>query len=140
MNQSNQNKKHILAEKFILVRDWIMDHNKIVMPLVLVICVLITILVAVNANQKEALLKEAELAAAVASEETDVTAEDMETPEFELEENAHPEINNLIRTYYDAQAAGDIDTVSSLNTYLNDIEKIRVEEMSKYIESYPEFI
>ena len=138
MNQSNQNKKHILAEKFILVRDWIMDHNKIVMPLVLVICVLITILVAVNANQKEALLKEAELAAAVASEETDVTAEDMETPEFELEENAHPEINNLIRTYYDAQAAGDIDTVSSLNTYLNDIEKIRVEEMSKYIESYPE--
>lgn len=61
----------------------------------------------------------------------------METPEYELEENAYPEVNNVVRAYYDAQASGDMDTVSKLNTYLNDIEKIRVEELSKYIESYP---
>lgn len=138
MEHSNQNKMHMLKEKFMIARDWVMDHNKIVMPIVLVVCVLITILVAVNANHREALEKEAQQAAmAVASEGSSVSVEGLGTPSFELEENAHPEINSLIRTYYDAQAQGDVETISSLNTYLNEIETIRVQELSKYIESYP---
>lgn len=138
MKQSEQNKMHVLKEKFITVRDWIMDHNKIVMPLVLVVCVLITVLVAVSANQRDALEKEAEQAAmAVNAEEAGSAVEGLESPVFELEENAYPDINNLVRTYYDAQAAGDMEVISKLNTYLNDIEKIRVQELSKYIESYP---
>ncbi|MBO5054891.1 MAG: SH3 domain-containing protein [Lachnospiraceae bacterium] len=139
MKQSNQNKMHMLKEKSIAVVDWIMDHTKIVMPIVLVVCVLITVLFAVSANRKEALEKEAEMAAmAVASEdETSVPVEGLSAPLFELEENAHQDVNNVLRTYYDAQASGDIETISSLNTYLNDIEKIRVEELSKYIEEYP---
>lgn len=138
MKQSEQNKMHVLKEKFITVRDWIMDHNKIVMPLVLVVCVLITVLVAVSANQRDALEKEAEQAAmAVNTEEAGSSVEGLESPVFELEENAYPDINNLVRTYYDAQAAGDMEAISKLNTYLNDIEKIRVQELSKYIESYP---
>lgn len=137
MNQSNQNKKHVLKEAVMSVVDWIVDHNKLVMPLVLIVCVAITIALAVNANHKEALEKEAELAAAMDTEEN--TAEEVvtEQPAVQLEEDAHPEVNNLVRTYYDAQASGDLEVVSSLNTYLNDIEKIRVEEMSKYIENYP---
>ena len=108
------------------------------MPLVLVVCVLITVLVAVSANQRDALEKEAEQAAmAVNAEEAGSAVEGLESPVFELEENAYPDINNLVRTYYDAQAAGDMEVISKLNTYLNDIEKIRVQELSKYIESYP---
>lgn len=138
MKQSEQNKMHVLKEKFITARDWVMDHNKIVMPLVLVVCVLITVLVAVSANQRDALEKEAEQAAmAVNAEEAGSAEEGLESPVFELEENAYPDINNLVRTYYDAQAAGDMEVISKLNTYLNDIEKIRVQELSKYIESYP---
>ncbi len=138
MKHSNQNKMHMLMEKVMTVRDWIMDHSKIVMPLVLVVCVLITIIVAVNANQREALEKEAQQAAmTVASSETEVTLEGLSTPEFELEENTHPEINNLVRAYYDAQASGDIEVISKLNTHLNEIEIIKVQEMSKYVDSYP---
>lgn len=139
MKQSNQNKMHMLKEKSIAVIDWIMDHTKIVMPIVLVVCVLITVLFAISANRKEALEKEAEMAAvAVAAEgETSVPVEGLSAPLFELEENAHQDVNNVLRTYYDAQASGDIETISSLNMYLNDIEKIRVEELSKYIEEYP---
>ena len=138
MNHSDQNKMHILKEKFMIARDWVMDHNKIVMPLVLVVCVLLTVVVAVNANHREALENEAkEAAMAVSAEESGSTVEGLEAPVFELEENAHPEINNLVRTYYDAQASGDIETISSLNKYLNEIETIRVEELSKYIDSYP---
>ena len=138
MKQSNQNKLHMLKEKSIAVKDWIMDNTKIVMPVVLVVCVLITIFVAINANQKEALKKEAEeAAAAIAGQEESASVEGLSTPVYELEENAYPEINNIIKTYYDAQASGDVETIASLNTYLNDIEKIRIQEMSKYIEGYP---
>lgn len=140
MEQSNQNKMHVLKEKFVMVKDFIMDHRKIVMPVVLVVCVLITILVAVNANQKETLQREAEeaaaAAAAAAEQESSAVVDGIVTPVYELEENAYEEINQLVQTYYDAQASGDVATISSLNTYLDDIELIRVEEMSKYIESY----
>lgn len=135
MKHSKQNKMHMLKEKFMTAREWVMDHNKIVMPLVLVVCVLITIVVAVNANHKEVLEDEAKQAAmALDSENASV---DGDLQGYALEENAYPEINNIIRTYYDAQASGDIEVISSLNTYLDEIETIRVQELSKYIDSYP---
>lgn len=138
MKQSNQNELHMLKEKSIVVKDWIMDNTKIVMPVVLVVCVLITIFVAINANQKEALKKEAEeAAAAIAGQEESALVEGLSTPVYELEENAYPEVNSIIKTYYDAQASGDVEAITALNTYLNDIEKIRIQEMSKYIEGYP---
>ncbi len=139
MERLEQNKMHMLKEKFLTARDFIMDHSKIVMPLVLIVCVLITVVVAVNANQREALEKEAEQAAmAVTAEETGPSVKGLEAPVFELEENAHPEINQLIRAYYDAQVSGDTEVISSLNTGLSELEMIRIEELSKYIDSYPE--
>lgn len=138
MKQSEQNKMHVLMSKVMTVGDWIMDHNKIVMPLVLVVCVLITIMVAVNANKREALEKEAEQAAiAMSGDESLAASDEMEIPDVPLEENAHPEINDMIRTYYNAQVEGDIETITSLNAYLNEIETIRMKELSKYIDSYP---
>lgn len=95
-------------------------------------------LVAVNANHRKIKEKEAEQAAIpVSAEETVPAEEESDTPVYELEKNTHPEINNVIRTYYDAQAEGNIETISSLNAYLDDIDTIRVQELSKYIDSYP---
>lgn len=140
MSRSNQNKTHFLKEKSMAAGDWVMDHTKIVMPIVLVVCVLVTVFFAINANRREKLEKEAEMAAVNVAQE--VEADQMQekatpAPVFELEKNAYPEVNDMLRTYYDAQASGDIEVVSALNTYLNEIEKIRVEELSKYIEEYP---
>lgn len=135
MNWINQSKLRQLKDKLLTGKDWVLDHRKIVMPTVLIVCVLITIGIAFSANQKEQLKHEAE--AAVLTEEQQTEEQQAESPVGELEENAYPEINNVVRTYYDAQASGDMETISSLNTYLNDIQKIKVEELSKYIESYP---
>ena len=96
----------------------------------------ITVLVAVNANQRDKLEKEAEAASLAAEQQMEEEVQDM--PAYDLEENAYPEVNNVVRAYYDAQASGDMETISGLNTYLNDIQKIKVEELSKYIESYPQ--
>lgn len=139
MDHSNQNKTRTMKGKTITAKDWVVDHGKIVMPLVLVVCVLITIAIAVNANHREALKKEAEQAAmSVSTEDLPVPGESQDEVEYELEKNAHPEINNLVRAYYDAQMSGDVETISKLNTYLDDIEIIKVQEMSKYVEAYPE--
>lgn len=138
MNQNEKNGKQMLKNTFLAVREWILDHSKIIMPLVLVVCVLITVLLAVSANKKSTLEDEARLAAAAVEQVQETPeVEEVTTQEVPLEENAHQDINNVIKTYYDAQASGDIETISGLNTYLNDIEKIRVEELSKYIDSYP---
>ncbi|NBJ93414.1 SH3 domain-containing protein [Parablautia muri] len=137
MSHSDQNKTHGMKEKFISAVNWIMDHSKMIMPLVLVFCVIITIVVAVNANQKKALEKEAQqTAVAVTSGEGGSAQEGEEVQIPELEKNAYPELNQLISDYYDAQASGDMETITSLNTYLNEIETIRVQELSKYIDSY----
>lgn len=118
-------------------KEWILDHGKIVMPVFLVFCVLITVLIAFLANRSDRLKKEAEEAAAAAQENVQEVEEDI-IPVYELEKDAYPEVNAVVKKYYDAQVSGDIDTISSMNTYLNDIEKLKIEELSRYIEAYPE--
>lgn len=138
MDHSNQNNMHTLKEKTITFSDWVMDHSKIIMPLVLVACVLITVLVALNASHRDTREKEPEQATmAIPDDGLSVPTENLGQIEYELEKNTHPEINNLVRTYYDAQVSGDVETISKLNTYLDEIEIIKVQEMSKYVDSYP---
>ena len=134
------NKKITFKDVLHEIKEFILEHSKLFVPCILVVGVIVTVLVAVNANQREELEQEAEAARVVAETEAapSANADVIETPQFELEENAHPEINNVVKEYYDAQVSGDIDKISAMNSYLNDIEKIKIQELSKYIEAYPE--
>lgn len=127
-----------IKDKIEDLKEWVSEHTKIVMPAVLLVCVLITVIVAVNANKKAAEEVEAQVAetTAVTEEPTEEAAE--ETPMVALEENAYPAVNTLMANYYDALANGDIDTILSMNECMDDMEKMRIQEMSKYIEAYPE--
>ena len=140
MDENNRKKRMSFLDIMHEIKEFIFEHSKLFMPIILVIGVLLTVFFAINANQREKLEQEAQKVA-VESEATSSEgqgADVIATPEFGLEEDAHPEINGVVNEYYSAQADGDIDKVSSLNTYLNDIEKIRISELSKYVESYPE--
>ncbi len=142
--EEKDSKMQSVKEKMAAVKEFILDHGKIFMPIVLVLCVGLTIFVAINANKADKLAKAAEEAAMVqASAEAQPTPEGVSettltAPEYALLENTDPEINKIITDYYDALAKGDLLTVGAFNGYLNDIEKIRLDELSKYIESYPE--
>ena len=131
-----------LMDRLYNIREWVLENNRLVMPLVLVVCIVLTIVVALNASRREHLQKVANNAAqeanATAESTVDADTSIIYTPEVGLEENAYPEINQLVKTYYEAQADGDIDTISSLNTYLNDIELLRIKQLSSYIEKYDE--
>lgn len=134
-----------IGDKIEDVKEWVSDHAKIVMPIVLLVCVLITVLVAVNANKKAAEEVEAQIAGAAEGENLADSqagaltgAEEEALPQLELELNAYPAVNTLMKDYYAAMAAGDVATIESMNAYVDDKEKIRIQEMSKYVDSYQE--
>lgn len=129
-----------IKEKIALAKEWVLDNGRIVMPIVLAVCIAITVLIALNANRQDRLQKQAEVAA-MEGQSQDASQDStthLDTPAYELEENAYPEINAVVKQYYEALAKGDMLTVCTLNSYIDDVTKIRCEEQSRYIESYPE--
>lgn len=54
-----------------------------------------------------------------------------------LQQDAIPEIVDLMRKYYDSQANGDIDTLTSLRTGVDETERVVILEKSEYVEAYP---
>lgn len=135
MNTSNNNIQDFIKAKLEIFRNWLFRYSKIIMPVVLVLCVAGTIMVAINANKRK-----------IAAEESVEATEDVSveiannllaTPEVPLEQDAVPEINELFNTYYTAMVEGDTDTMSRLVDHLDTTEILRAQETSKYIESYP---
>ena len=135
MKTSNNGLGDVLLAKFDSLGTWLVRHAKIVMPVVLAACVIITVVISIRANKKEAEQQE-NIAANSTLEETMEAAEYV-VPEVALQQNTIPEITELVNTYYTAQAAGDIDTIRSLVSNIDDLEVLRIEETSKYIDSYP---
>lgn len=123
-----------LKAKFEAFKNWLVRYSKIVLPIILVVCVALTIVIAVQANKRKIEQEET----AVAPEET--TGEDealLEVPEVPLEKDAVPGINELFETYHKAMVEGDTATMEKLVYYMDATEILRAAETSKYIDSYP---
>ncbi len=81
-------------------------------------------------------------AEAVAVAETTVAATTEEAttlmvPDEPLQENAYAEVNELVKKYYQAMADGDMDTLLSIATGLDEKEQIKIVKKSEYVENYP---
>ena len=133
MSTSNNNKRELLVSKFEALGNWLAKHAKIVMPVVLAVCVIVTVVISVNANKRETERQEDVTANSTLEEMTGET----EIPEVPLQENDNPEIAELINEYYTAQVNGDVETIRKLVNEIDDTIAIRIEETGKYIESYP---
>lgn len=133
MNTSNNTIQDFLKAKFEILKDWLIRYSKIVMPVVLAVCVLITVVTAVSANKRKIEQEET----AVATEEVNASDTMIAVPQVPLEQDAVPGLNEFIQTYYNAKVEGDTDTLSSIVEFMDATELIREVEMSKYIESYP---
>ncbi len=129
---------NMIKDKSGMIADWILSHTKIVMPLILIICVAVTVLIALNANEQNRLVEETKIQEAIASEAevSQISLNDISVPDIPLEENKYPEINDLMTDYYTALAEGDIEKAATINTGLDELDQIRAMEMSKYIDYY----
>lgn len=132
MNTSHNTIHGFLSAKFDALKDWLIRYSKIVLPVILVICVGLTIMIAINANKRKVELAES----AVTSENAagvDKTLE--EVPLVPLKKDAVPGINEFFETYYKAVVDGDTETMDNMIYYLDATEKLRAAETSKYTES-----
>ena len=73
----------------------------------------------------------------VAVETEQVESDEYVITDEPLEVDAYPEINELMRKYYDASASGDVATIESIKVPVDDKEKTIIAKKAEYVESYP---
>lgn len=127
MNTSN----NTILEFFEALKKWFVKYSKIVLPVILVVCVTLTIVIAIQANKRKVEQEEA-----VVAPETSVEEATAEVPDVPLEKDAIPEINELFHTFYTAMVEGDTDVISDLLSYPDAEEILRTKETSKHLEAF----
>ena len=124
---------YMWKEKIHSIGNYIIKHNKVVLPAVVVVAVAITVSVSLSlSNRHKEARQEAEIASA-ASE----TATETATEEVPLVANEEGAIYTLIATYYNAMATGDEETLRSVCDEISDKDMYRYVELSQYIDYYP---
>ena len=122
-------------EKIHSIGNYIIKHNKIVLPAVVVVAVAVTVSVSLSMNNshKEAQQQaEAESALAASQAETETA-----TQEVPLVANEEGDIYSLIATYYNAMATGDESTLRAVCDEISDKDMYRYVELAQYIDYYP---
>ena len=127
----------MIKDRLIVVRDFAVRNSKLVFPVILIAAVATTVTLALRAGNEDALDSSLPL-----PEELSLAASPTPEPEADpkdttMEMNTNGELYTLIATYYNAFATGDVETIKSISTYMEETDEIRIPEMSKYVESYP---
>lgn len=111
----------------------IKENRRIFIVVIIFIVAIIVAIVVTDALAN----KTAEAIETEVVEEIEQQSDEYAIPQDELEVDAHPEINDLMKKYYNAAAAGDVNTINTLRTGIDDKETIVIEKKSEYIKSYP---
>ena len=131
-----------MKEKFHSFIEWCKDivslikENKMIAIAVFVFVALVLVAVVVSTTLGKN-PKTSEAAAAVLETESSTEAETLTVPDEPLEEDAYPEINTVVKQYYQAMADGDVATLQTIMTGLDEKEEIKIVKKSEYVESYP---
>ncbi|MBQ9611793.1 MAG: SH3 domain-containing protein [Lachnospiraceae bacterium] len=121
-----------LARRIRHIKRFLARNTRIVMPLSLIVALGLTLGIGLWTHQSRTpVLQPAE-------QPVEEVVEEETEEEIVLEKNAYEDVNALFRQYYDATADGDVSTIEALSSELAPEEKIRITEVSKYIDSYPQ--
>ena len=107
---------------------------KILIPLCVVIGVAVIVAKTLTDREDEVIVVNEE--PTVTTTEETISAISSDNP---LEADMYEPINNLVLTYLNALAEGDVDTISSITNNMTDIERIRITELGKCIDAFPEY-
>ena len=105
------------------------DNKKYLMPALFVLAVVLTVVIALNANKRTK-----EIAASVEDASLESTLEITEV--IPMAENAYEDVNYLINEYYTALANGDADTIKSIYKGLEDTQLLKAVAAADYIEEF----
>lgn len=118
-------------------KDAVFKRGKIILPAVLIAALLITAGIGIFTHKKKEEQEDVQTNAGAEAETIEVQSGEIPVPEVPLEENAHPEINELIAKYYHAMETGETDNLSEIVSPLTDSYRIRFTELAKYVEAAP---
>ena len=124
---------YMWKEKIHSIGNYIIKHNKVVLPAVVVVAVAITVSVSLSLSNRH---KEAEQEAEIASAASE-TATETATEDVPLVANEEGAVYTLIATYYNDMATGDEETLRSVCDEISDKDMYRYVELSQYIDYYP---
>lgn len=68
-----------------------------------------------------------------------VVTSNIEVPKDKYEEDAYPNVNNIVTSYMDAMSVGDSDTMASLSNSLSDERRAFFEAQAQYIGNYSDY-
>ncbi|MDD6207502.1 MAG: hypothetical protein PUB10_03160 [Clostridiales bacterium] len=99
----------------------------IMMGTMLIGCITLSIGIPSGKNEKQKTSSE---------QQQNLAADTGEEVTYELEENQHPEINELVREYLGARQKCDLDALSGLVSDISHIDEDNLRKRSEYIEGY----
>ena len=126
----------MIKNRWKAILDFAVRNSKLVFPVILIAAVATTVTLALRAGEEQE--TDPSISLPESTEETMQTPQPDEEPvNTTMERNTDGDLYSLIATYYNALALGDVETIKSISSYMEDTEEIRIPEMAKYVESYP---
>ncbi len=117
-------------ERFRSFTGFVSEHQRVIWPIFLIICVILTIVIAIVAGKKQ----DREVAIETATIETLSEDAPIPIPDVDFEVDAYPEINALIGDYYQALVDGNMDRLSEIVSPVSTAYLTKAQEISKYFE------
>lgn len=138
------NKKHGMREKWHSFIEWCKDigglikenRNITIAIVVFVVLVAAAVIISTTLGEKSSSAEAVAVAETTSVSETE-EATTMTIPDEPLQEDAFAEVNELVKKYYQAMADGDMGTLLSISTGLDEKEQIKIVKKSEYVENYP---
>ena len=127
-----KNEKINFAEIIEKLKSMGLWDKKVMLPVILVAAILITMGIAMMANRKNKEQEEVQTNAQGQSETQGITV-----PDVLLEENAYPEVNELIMKYYKGLEEENADILTEIISPLTDDVVIHFTEWSKHVRACP---
>lgn len=117
------------------IRDFIFDNVRYIISGILLIFIVI-ILVKCTGETDSEKEKNPEEDSVIAAEDEQQIQEPEEEPANDLVQDAYPDVNAIVSTYFKAKADGDVDALREVVSVLDDTEADSVTKMAEHIESY----
>ena len=124
----------MIKDKFQLVRDYLIKKYKIILPVGVILAVAVTVSIALAASGDRKI--EDIVPSDIATQESIAST----VEEVPLTENGDDAIRELILTFYNAQAVGDLDTIKALCDEVSELDLLSFQEKANYIEYFPEIV
>lgn len=125
-----------MKDKKSTVLDFVLDHCKIVFPIILIAVVAVTVVFALGARNRIDGAPQELSGVPVADSGEAGNSPSAVSEEVPLLLNEDGELYTLIATYYNAMALGDTETLLSIYDEISENSILKIEETARYIDYY----